>query len=510
MTYRIVTTPLGAPAMPEPRDGGLAPELLPAFVTAPGAEAALARLAEPGALVVTTGQQPALFTGPMYTVHKAVAAAALARVLERRWGRTVVPVFWSAGDDHDYAEASSTAWLDVEGRLRTGVLPPRDADAPLEPMYRLPLGPEVEELVTQFGADVAGAEYAGWTTEWLARHWRAGATMGAAGAGAVAELLAPLGIACFDPTHPSAKAASAPLLLTALAQSAELDADLARRAAELAAARAPDPGIAVGDGATLVMLEGRLGRDRLVRDGDGRFRTRRGAERFDLAELEAVAAREPSRLSANVLLRPLLESALLPTVAYVAGPGELRYLQLPTPLYARLGVPRQLPVPRWSGLVLERRVERVLEKFGVPPDAALSDLDGLERRVVRDHLPPDAVAGLAALRRALEEGYERVRAGAGDVDPTLVRAVEGARRRALYGVDSVERKLVRNLRHRLDVELAQVHRVRDALRPDGAPQERVLTEASFLARHGPQLLERLGEAAQTWYERALEGTPAYS
>jgi bacillithiol biosynthesis cysteine-adding enzyme BshC len=510
VTYRIVTTPLGAPAMPERREGGVRPELLPAFVPAPGAEATLARLAEPGVLVVTTGQQPALFTGPMYTVHKAVAAAALARVLERRWGRAVVPVFWSAGDDHDYSEASSTAWLDAEGRLRTGALPPRAPDAPLEPMYRLPLGPEADELVARFGADVAGAEYAGWTTEWLARHWRAGATMGAAAAGAVAELLAPLGVACFDPTHPAAKAASAPVLLDALARSAELDADLAGRAAQLAAARAPDPGVAVGDGATLVMLEGGLGRDRLVRDGDGRFRTRRGNERFDLPALERIGRGEPSRLSANVLLRPVLESALLPTVAYVAGPGELRYLQLPTPVYARLGVPRQLPVPRWSGLVLERRVERVLEKFGVPLDEALTDLDRLERRVVREHLPPEAVAGLAALRQALDDGYARVLAGAGEVDPTLERAVEGARRRAGYGVDSVERRLVRNLRRRLDVELAQVQRVRDALRPEGAPQERMLTEATFLARHGPALLERLVEAAQTWYERALQGAPADS
>ena len=110
MSFRFVPTPLDSPlVLPEPRDGGLHPSLHEAFLPSPAREAALARLAEPGALAVTSGQQPGLFTGPLYTVHKALSTAALARVLERQWSRAVVPIFWIAGDDHDFAEASQTA-----------------------------------------------------------------------------------------------------------------------------------------------------------------------------------------------------------------------------------------------------------------------------------------------------------------------------------------------------------------------------------------------------------------
>src|SRR5690349_6109107 len=105
----IVDTPLGRrPAAPELRADGWRPELGPALL--PGCEEAAARLALPGALAVTTGQQPGLFGGPLYTLYKALSARALARTLERRWGRPVVPVFWMAGDDHDFAEASTAAW----------------------------------------------------------------------------------------------------------------------------------------------------------------------------------------------------------------------------------------------------------------------------------------------------------------------------------------------------------------------------------------------------------------
>ena len=107
MTFRFVPTPLDAPlSLPPARAGGLDPALEPAFVPSAARDAALARLREPGALAVTSGQQPGLFTGPLYTVHKALSTAALARVLERQWGRPVVPIFWIAGDDHDFAEAS--------------------------------------------------------------------------------------------------------------------------------------------------------------------------------------------------------------------------------------------------------------------------------------------------------------------------------------------------------------------------------------------------------------------
>jgi hypothetical protein len=137
MNLRFVPTPLDAPiSLPEPRSGGIEPALSEAFIPSAARDAALARLRQPNALVVTTGQQPGLFTGPLYTVHKALSTAALARVLERQWRRPVVPVFWAAGDDHDFAEASQAAWLDGNGSVVTASLTPRPPDAPLTPMSR--------------------------------------------------------------------------------------------------------------------------------------------------------------------------------------------------------------------------------------------------------------------------------------------------------------------------------------------------------------------------------------
>jgi bacillithiol synthase len=500
---RFVPTPLEHPLeAPAERPGGLDGALVKAFVSSPSSERQLARLRSPGALAVTTGQQPGLFTGPLYTIHKALSAAALSRVLEERWGRPVVPVFWLAGDDHDFAEASSASWIGADGAVATASLPPRPADAPLTPMYRQPLGEGVRPALDALAAGLPTSEFRDATLAWLERHYQPDATVAGSYAGALAELLGPLGVLCFDSTHPAAKRAAAPHLVHALQQAHELDDDLDRWS-ETTGATARTSGVTVGDGAALVMVEASLGRDRLVRDGN-QFATRRSHEHFDLADIERIAASEPTRLSPNVLLRPAVESAILPTVAYLGGPGELKYLVLTPPIYERLGIPHQRPMPRWSGVIVEPRVDRVLEKFGVELSELLAPPGALEARLVRSQLPPDALQALEHIRATLESDYGVLERAAVAIDPTLARPTQAARQQAFAGSQEVEKKLVQHLKRRQETELGQLARVRTAVAPNGKPQERVLTVAPFLARYGPDLLVQLTDAFEAWYRAGLE------
>jgi bacillithiol biosynthesis cysteine-adding enzyme BshC len=317
---RLVSTPLAAPVgLPSPRPCGADARLFEAVVAPHAVAGSLERLREPGAVAVTTGQQPGLFTGPLYTVFKALSAAALARELETVWQRPVVPVFWLATDDHDFAESNHAAWLASDGTLRECVLRERPADAPMLPMYREPLGPEVETVLAQLAADLDGASSKDDVLAWLGRHYRPEATVGAAYAGALAELLAPYGVVCLDASHRALKQQAAPLLMEALAKSAAMEAPLTALAASSQRARRSGCGRRRGRNARVP--RGCAGQGPPRASGRGLRRAPHG-ERFTMAELAAIAAAEPERLSPNVLLRPVVESRLLPTVAYVAGPAS--------------------------------------------------------------------------------------------------------------------------------------------------------------------------------------------
>src|SRR5207247_171481 len=175
--------------------------------------------------------------------------------------------------------------------------------------------------------------------------------------------------------------------------------------------------LTLADGLSPVLVEGGAGRDRLRADGDG-FVTRRSGERFTRRDLERLAAAEPERLSPNVLLRPVVEAALWPTVAYAAGPGELEYLAEAEPLYAVVGVARQTPVPRWSGVLIESRVDKVLAKYGLSLEDVAGPAGALEGRLVREVLPGEAADALQRLRADLATDYHRLARAAG------ARAVE--------------------------------------------------------------------------------------
>ncbi len=463
MSLRVVATPLATGAA-SPRRGTprrVADGVLAGMLPGAGRD----RLASGPALVVTTGQQPGLLTGPLYTIHKALSCIALASRLEREWGLPVVPVFWVAGDDHDFREANHAVFLDRSGAPVDLVLRERAPEAPQLALWREPCGPESAAALARFAAATPASEVKDETLAWLGAAYRPEQSLADAFAAALNDLLAARGLAIFRPYVRDAKSVAAPTLLAGLQET-------------------------LADGLTPVLVEGRAGRDRL-RGENGAYVARRSHERFSRADLERIAAQEPERLSPNVLLRPVVEAVLLPTVAYVAGPAELEYLPDAAPLYraAADGTVPQVPVPRWSGFILEGAIERILEKHGLTAPDFASPPGVLEGRLVRESLPPGVIEALEDARRHLEDDFARLAQAAADVDPTLERTAQSARNAALDRTNRLERKLVASLKRRRDTLTAQIARARAALYPRGRPQERVLTLASFLVRYGTLVVD---------------------
>jgi bacillithiol biosynthesis cysteine-adding enzyme BshC len=368
------------------------------------------------------------------------------------------------------------------------------------------VGPEGVEALAAMEAALPPGDFRAETVEWLRAAYRPDRSMAEACAVALAELLAPFGVVVCRGWDASLKRAAGPLVLEALRSARPLDEALALEAARIRQAGG-EPQVAVGEGMSLVMVEGAHGRDRL-RIADAGFVTRRSGERLELAALETLVRTAPERLSANVLLRPVVEAQLLPTVAYVGGPAELGYLGQVAPVFAHLAVPRPVPTPRLSGFIVEAKVEKVLERFRLAPTDFARPEGELASAIAREALPADAAEALGALRGALDERWAAVRQAAVAVERTLERPVETARNQAMHAADEIEKRLVAALKRNNETALQQLARARASLFPDGKPQERVFTAASYLARHGRPLAAMLHEAARVHVERLLEAAPS--
>jgi bacillithiol biosynthesis cysteine-adding enzyme BshC len=508
VTLRFQTTPLASSpgwdldAVIASRRLSLDPALGAAFVAHGPAQANL-ELLRGGARCVTTGQQPGLFLGPMFTLYKALSAISLAQRLSQRLQEAVVPVFWVAGDDHDFAEANHVYVVNLANEVEEIRLRDREPSDPSTPLYRELLGADIEEAFRLLGKSTPETEFRPTIFEWARRHYRGDTDFASAFAGALAELLGAHGLVVLQPTHPAVKQAMAPYLLRAIEIATELDRALHQRALELEAQGHEVP-VVVGDGATTVMIEGRLGRDRLMGGRDG-FVSRRSGERWTVEELQHITATEPTRLSPNVLLRPAIEAALLPTLAYVAGPGELRYHPQCQPLYQYLDIVPQLFVPRWSARVLEARVTKVLEKYDVDPEDLVQE-GRVEASLVHGDIPAEATAAMRSLRKALGSEYGRLQEAAVTIDPTLKKSVASHRNAALAGVNDIEKRIIAHLKKQHDILVQQIAKARHHLFPHSRPQERVFSVIPYLVRYGHAFVDTALEASAEW-AASLESAP---
>jgi uncharacterized protein YllA (UPF0747 family) len=418
-----------------------------------------------------------LFGGPIYTLSKAVSAVALADAIEEATGIPTSPIFWAATDDADFAEASTAAVARPGGLevLRSDFAPPAGTPMSLAPLGDL--GAEIERLFAVSGSapdprplQLVRAAYTA----------QAPTTVGSAFVQLMRGLLEPLGMPVLDASHDGVWAASEGVLRHALAAGREIESALRERSAAIRAAGF-DPQVEDVPGLSLVFA-------------------REGTLKRRLAVGETIGAKV--RLTPNVLLRPVVEHEILPTVAYVAGPGELAYFAQVGPVASALSPEAPIAVPRWSCTLIEPQVEELMRRLGAT-ERELVPEGALESRLALGALDADATSALARLRETLAALPEWTRSSAEALN--LERAVQGAAGAMQHRADRLERRLLAAVKRRETSLMSDIATLRAFLRPRGKPQERVLNPIPILARQGLSLLDEMRDAARPHARSMLEG-----
>jgi len=455
--------------------------------SSPAAAERARALGEPGSVVVVTGQQAGLFGGPLFVLLKAVATVEVARRLQERRQRPVVPVFWVASDDHDFAEVRSISVLDTGFTLRTLRYTPRHEPIG-QPASAIELDDTIVGVVEELGRSLAAGIGRDEVMEAVAACYRPGETLAGAFGRLVARLLPELVV--LDPADPELKALAVPVLARELRESSPLS-----RLAIEAGRRLLEAGyhqqvpVRPGFLHLFVVAEGQR---RALALSNGTVEVRGTRERLSLDQALARLESKPEAWSPGALLRPLVQDWLLPTAAYVGGPAEVAYHAQIAAAYAHFGVPRPVILPRPSLTLLEPQQARTLQAERLDIAELVSDPEGLVTRWAREDYP-DVESAFARTREAIEREMVALEETLGRHDPTLRAAAAAARGRAVHPVLALHEKALRALKKRDQGRAERLRRTRDALFPGGALQERGVGLVSPLARHGVALLELLRE-----------------
>ena len=452
-------------------------------------------------VVVTTGQQAGLFTGPLYAPYKIITAIRLADDLQQRLGVPILPVFWIASEDHDWEEVNHTCAIRDHrvDRIEVSSTDPRAL-----PMSERRWGPGVESALDALVQIIHGQQDNLSYLKQSRDAYTPSATVAGSFRQVVAELFAPFDLLIADAADPALKQLSLPILSAALEQHSSHEAAL-RSTSERLTSAGYHTQVSILPNAPNLFYHGDGGRERMQYvDSDIYLRDSR--QRLSLSDARELLATAPTQFSPNVLLRPVVESAVFPVLSYVAGPGEISYFAQLGGLFEEYGMELPVIFPRLSATLIEQRVQRAMEELELSFPDLLRPRHELRGEIARRMIPAELSASISELRRAIADGYRQLIDTAEAIDPTLRVQLGASRNRALLEADRSEQKILRQTRARHAATLEQLDRVLTELRPGGEPQERVFNLFPFLARD-PDLLTRLAEEVRFPWNETPEGSP---
>ncbi len=437
---------------------------------------------EEGAVAVVSGQQVGLFSGPAYSVYKALTAVQIAEELTRG-GIPAVPIFWMATEDHDLDEVRHATWFD-QGKLIRFELPLIAETG--RPVGRISLGTQIEPLV-QAAAELLANQGSDLLAQYLVESYRPEETYGSAFGKLFARLFAQQGLILMDPLDNGLHKVAARLYQHALAERDALNEKLLQRGKDLDRAGF-DAQVKVTSRSTL-MFRLADGVRQVITASNGKFQA--GEKTWQREELVHLTHTEPENFSPNALFRPVVQDYLLPTAAYIAGPAEISYFAQSEVVYRHLLGRMPVMLPRAGFTLVDAKADKLLRRYGLTVENVWGGPQELRHKMESRSVPGSLAKNFERNRKQIAKMLAQLGKQIEKLDPTLKGTVERARKRIEFHIDKLRRKAGRAQDKKVGLISAHEQYLESLLDPHKGLQERELCLLPFLARWGAGGLSEL-------------------
>ena len=444
-------------------------------------------LRDPDCIAVVSGQQAGLFTGPLYTIYKALMAVKLSGCLKQR-GTKAVPVFWIAAEDHDFDEVAKVEVIGRDCQLKQAEVS-TSLHYEGQPVGRVILDESIDGVVNQLFELLPNSEFAADMKALVKSSWRPGRGYVESFASMMTALLDQYGLIFLDPLDSELKQLAAPLYSKAAEKAPEIASAIESRSRALEAAGYHAQVLATANSFPLFLHDNEGRRHSVTRLDNGNYKAKDLNEEYSAAALSELALKSPERFSPNVTLRAVIQDYLLPTIAYCGGAAEIAYFAQTAEVYRVLERPATPILPRSSLTIIERHTGRVLERYGLGLPDFFEGIDTVIKRVVEEYLSAGTAKGFDAAEQNINNELDRLRAELQTIDPTLAGALDTGRKKIKYQLDGLRTRFIKAQMTRDEAAHRQLQRAFDQLYPNKELQERHINITSLLARHGKYVIE---------------------
>jgi bacillithiol synthase len=443
-------------------------------------------------VAVVSGQQAGLFSGPLYTIYKALSAVKMTECLRGR-GIKAVPVFWIATEDHDFEEVSKAFLINKNGYLEELKNEPKRCYENL-PVGYVKLDGSINETIKQLFDELPETEFTDELKNLTNEVWNSGSYFSDAFALLLTKLFDKFGLIMLCPLNEKLKKIAAPVYTEAIKKSDEIVKALIKRSKDLVEKGYHAQVLVTEDYFPLFWQARDNTRNALKKSKTGTFRTKDESREFTLEELAEIAGREPQRFSPSVVLRSVVQDYLLPTVCYFGGAAEIAYFAQSGEVYRILDRPVTPIFHRQSFTVVQPKHKRTLEKYELSFKDILRGKDEILPEIVENFLNPEMAKIFAEAEEKINTQLNHLDINLVKIEPTLADALANRRRKIIYHVGNIRNKFHRAQIEKDETIQRRIETAFESLLPHKNLQERTLNVLIFLNLYGIYFIDWIYDA----------------
>ncbi len=441
---------------------------------------AIEKFTNPDSKVIVTGQQLGLFGGPLYTVFKTITTILLAERIEKQTGVPVVPVFWLADEDHDFEEINSVGIPTYDALIKEHLA----GNTSNKPVADIEITDDINELKRNIQALLPETDFTNKLSELLTESYQPGFEHRKAFSKFLLSLFPDSGLIIFGSNFSSIKDLSKSVFRKSVTDADEIQIALSSQSSKLEDGFHSQ--VVVGS-SNLFYINDDGARIKIDRDGTNWIIE---GNRKSTDEIVDLVDEHPERFSPNVFLRPVLQDYLLPTIGYVAGPGELAYYGQMKELYPFFGMEMPIIFPRLSATIIESNIERIMDKLPFSLCEYSQRIEDLESAYVDQTNTLDIEGVFASWKENIEDVSDEPAEFVKNIDPTL----EGTTAKVITGFENelnkLKGKVYRAVKQQEQTQLDRIAKIQSQIFPDGL-QERSVNPVYFMNKYGLDVWQKM-------------------
>ncbi|MHC0037269.1 bacillithiol biosynthesis cysteine-adding enzyme BshC [Pseudoneobacillus sp. C159] len=454
----------------------------------------LSKLKNPDSVVVIGGQQAGILTGPLYSIHKVISIIKLAEEKEKILNVPVIPVFWIAGEDHDYQEVNHV-YLPHGQKLAKKVYPDKIANKKM--VSDIELNEELCQTWMEEILEVLGeAEYTHEIQHFVQKAISQSKDFVDFFAYIIMELFKDKGILLVDSANPDLRKIEKAYFLDFINYHREISIALFRQQEEILSNGFSLTIESAKNSANLFYYEEKYNERLLLEfnEDTNLFMSKKNNVSFSLDELTTISNDFPERLSNNVVTRPLMQELLFPTLAFIAGPGEIAYWGELKKVFELFEMKMPPIVPRLNISFLERAVESDIFDLGLTIEEVLrSGTSSAVESFFSSVKDAEITEQFLNMKEHVSEQYKVIEQKLAGLDKGLLPLLLKNEAKLLEQIDFMQVKIDQSIQQKHSNTFQKFNRIENSLRPNGGPQERTWNVFYFLNKYGFTIIKNLLE-----------------